>query len=163
MLPRAHPQHNLMTRPTKPNPRIQTARAGPDIARCLPAFLDLVQAVRILGVHVKLLLAVVRARQGAARDVRAQDDELRVVGHVVGFDGIGFQEPDEAGAEHGVRGCEEGLFEGVGRGEGAHDVGVEFGGDGGWGRRERCHGVVRVPGHGGVVEEGGGGGVPGVG
>ena len=64
-------------------------------------------------------------------------------------------EPDEARAEHGVGGRDEGVSEGIGGGEGVADFGCEegrhcgrLGGDGG-------EELVVGPGHAGVVEEGG--------
>lgn len=61
-----------------------------------------------LRVHVQVLLPVVRARQRRAREVRRQDVE----GRVRRVWGRGPDEPDEARAEHGEHGGEEGFFEG---------------------------------------------------
>ena len=75
---------------------------------------------------------------------------------------IAFDEPDEAWAEHGVGGCEEGGAEGFDTGEGGGDSFFEGGGDGGGGGGEGGEEGVVVPGHGGVVEEGSVGGGAGV-
>lgn len=72
-------------------------------------------------------------------------------------------EPDEAGAEHGVGGRDEAGSERFGGGEGIADFGREGGGHfwgvGGEGGEE----LVVGPGHAGVVEEGGGVRLAGVG
>ena len=122
MLPRAHPQHNLMTRPTPPNPRIQRAGCGPKAARArLHATPHLGQAVAVLGVHVDVLAAIVRAWQRRSCDISAEDGEERIVGWIVFARGVGFDEPDETGAEHGCGGREEGFFERGRGGEGRAD------------------------------------------
>lgn len=71
-------------------------------------------------------------------------------------------EPDEARAEHGVGGRDEGGPEGCGGGEGVVDFGGEDGGHFGGGRGEGGEELVVGPGHAGVVEEGGGLGLTGV-
>ena len=68
---------------------------------------------------------------------------------------VAFDEPDETGAEHGICGCEEGGAEGFDAGEGGGDSFFEGGGDGGGGGGEGGEEGVIVPGHGGVIEEGG--------
>lgn len=65
------------------------------------------QGVTGVGVQVAALGAEVRAWVGGAGDVGGEDGEL-AVGVSVG----GFDEPNEAGAEHGVGGGEEGGAEG---------------------------------------------------
>ena len=71
-------------------------------------------------------------------------------------------EPDEAGAEHGVGGGDEGGSERFGGGERIGDLSFEVGGHwwgiGGEGREE----LVVGPGHAGMIEEGGGVGLAGV-
>ena len=69
------------------------------------------------------LFPVVCARKGRAGDVGCEDCEFRGVGGG-GIVIVAFDEPDEAGAEHGVCGCEEGRTEGFYGAEG----GGEFGG-----------------------------------
>lgn len=80
----------------------------------------------------------------------------------MGVLGLVSDEPDEAGAEHGVGGRDEGGPEGFGGGEGVVDFGGEGGGHFGRGRREGGEELVVGPGHAGVVEEGGGVGLTGV-
>lgn len=65
-------------------------------------------------------------------------------------------EPDEAGAEHGVGGRDEGGSERLGGGEGLADSGREGGGHFGRVGAEGGEELVVGPGHAGVVEEGGG-------
>ena len=102
-----------------------------------------------------------RARQGRAGEVGRQDGEL--VFHQVGVSVLVADEPDEAGAEHGVGGRDEGVSEGVGGGEGVAEFGSEEGGHFGRGGGEGGEELVVGPGHAGVVEEGGGLGLTGVG
>ena len=64
-------------------------------------------------------------------------------------------EPDEAGAEHGVGGCDEGGLERFDGGEGIVYVGGEAGGHFGRVRGEGGEELVVGPGHACVVEEGG--------
>jgi len=75
-----------------------------------------------------------------------------------------LHEPDEARAEHGVGGEEEGLAEGVERGEVLVYERGELGGGGGGERGvglDAAEEEVVVEGHGGEVEEVGAGGVAG--
>lgn len=92
-------------------------------------------------------------RERRAGKVGRQEREF--VFHQVGVLGLVSDEPDEAGAEHGVGGGDESGPEGFGGGEGVADFGGEggghFGGFGGEGGEE----LVVGPGHAGVVEEGG--------
>ena len=113
------------------------------------------------GILVLLLPPVMRAWQRRAGEVGRQDGEL--VFHQVGVAVLVADEPDEAGAEHGVGGRDKGVSEGFGGGEGVADSGCEegrhfarAGGDGG-------EELVIGPGHAGVVEEGGGLGLTRVG
>ena len=71
-------------------------------------------------------------------------------------------EPDEAGAEHGVGGRDEGGAERFGGGEGVADLGGDGVGHFGRSRGEGGEEVVVGPGHAGVVEEGGRVGLAGV-
>ena len=59
--------------------------------------------------HVDGLAAVVRAREGRAGQVGVEDAEMLVR--------VAFDEPGEAGAEHGICGGDEGLAEGLQGGE----------------------------------------------
>lgn len=101
-------------------------------------------------------------RVGGAGDVGVEDGEV-----VAGGAGlVQADEPDEARAEHGVCGGEEGGAEGVEGGEGGGDLGEEGGRDvrgrGGGGRGQGAEEDVVVVGGGSVVEEGGMGGLTGV-
>lgn len=113
---------------------------------------------RVVGVQVDALLAVVGAAEGAAGDVGGEDLE-GCVGDVVCLD-----EPDEAGAEHGVCGEEEGFLEGLEGREVAIDEGRDVGGgigvDVGVGVDAAEEEVV-VESHGGDVESVGHHGVAG--
>lgn len=105
------------------------------------------------GIVVLLLPPVVRARERRAGEVGRQDGEFVV--HHGGVPVLVSDEPDEAGAEHGVGGRDEGFPERVGGGEGLADFGGEDGGY--WWRvwGEGGEELVVGPGHAGVVEEGG--------
>ena len=94
-----------------------------------------------------------RARERRAGEVGRQDREF-VLQHE-GVPVLVADEPDEAGAEHGVGGRDDGVPEGVGGGEGVADSGGEVGGHFGRGRGEGGEELVVGPGHAGVVEEGG--------
>lgn len=151
MLPRIHakqwrnihtPQRLLRTR----LPRPRTVPKRPRIR------------LRIQRVSIHTLLAVVRPADGRTSKVRRQDAE--------GARGalVGLHEPDEARAEHGVGGEEEGLAEGVEGGEVLVDEGREVVGGGGGERGvglDAAEEEVVVEGHGGEVEEVGAGGVAG--
>lgn len=80
-----------------------------------------------------------------AGDVGGEERELAV---------LGLDEPDEAGAEHGVGGGDEFGAEGVDRGEGGFESALKGGGHGGRVGREGGEKEVVVVRHGGVVEEG---------
>ena len=162
MLPRAHPQQYLRARSPQSHSRVQRAGCGAEGSRC-SARAEFGDGGGVFGVHVDGLFAVVCAGEGGAGYIRTEDRQRRVVGGIRLPGRVGFQEPDEAGAEHGGGGGEEGFFEGVGGGEGGREALAEERGHGSWGWRERRHCVVRVPGHGGGVEEGGHGGVAGMG
>lgn len=122
MLPRIHTQqrlqHNrplrhqrLIPTPRPKHPRLQTR------------------------IHILFLLPIMRPRQRTARNKRRQDREFRP-GLQVAVVVVAFDEPDEAGAEHGVCGCEEGRAEGFDAGEGGGEFFFEGGGDGGGGGGE---------------------------
>lgn len=145
MLPRIHPQANLNIRPAR-----RQLRSGPTQWAMTPRPQ---RRVRIL-----LLPPIMRPRQRTARYIRRQQRELRL--RAAGDPVAAFDEPDVAGAEHGVRGGDHGRAEGFdaaeGLGEEVGEVLRKGGGVGGEGGEE----LVVGPGGGGVVEERGGGGVP---
>lgn len=100
-----------------------------------------------VGRHVDLLGSEVRLGQGGAGKVGTQ--QLHLAFRVV------LDDPDEAGAEHGVGGLNQLGTEDVEAGEGLFDLGPEGGGWFGPLRGEAGEEDVVVGGHGGVVEEGG--------
>ena len=102
------------------------------------------------------------ARERGAGDVGGQDGEFVALEEVVAA--AVADEPDEARAEHGVGGRDEGAAEGVDRGEGLADGLGQVPGHGVvlWIRTEGREELVVGPGHAGVVEEGGGVRVAGV-
>lgn len=73
-------------------------------------------------VQVVALLSHVRTRQGRARQVRCQYHQPFLVCVIL------LHQPDEARAEHGVGGREEGFLEGLERGEAFVYLWEEFGG-----------------------------------
>lgn len=73
------------------------------------------------GIVILLLPPVVRPRQRRPGEVGRQDREF--VLHHGGVAVLVSDEPDEAGAEHGVGGCDEAGFERFGGGEGVADLG----------------------------------------
>ena len=151
MLPRVHPQQDVEVRPAV---REFAFLAGEE-RRAAEG------AGGHHGVVVLLLSPVVRARQGGAGDVGREDREL-VFKHIrVAV--LVPDEPDEAGAEHGVGGRDEGFLERFEGGEGLVDMGREGGRHFGGGRGEGGEELVVGPGHAGVVEEGGGEGLTRVG
>jgi len=109
-----------------------------------------VVGARVEGGHVLLLRAEMGEREGRAGQVCAQ--QLHLAGFLV------LDDPDEAGAEHGVGGLDQLGAEGVVAGEGVGQVGGEAGGGFGLLGGEAVEEHVVVAGHGGVVEEGGLGG-----
>ena len=76
--------------------------------------------VGVVCVEVVGLAPVVGARQRRSGQVGGQDAQSAAQAVVVGL-----HEPDKAGAEHGLGGGEEGVAQGVERGEVLVDVGVE--------------------------------------
>lgn len=72
-------------------------------------------------------------------------------------------QPDEARPEHALGGGEELRAEGLDGGEGAGETGNEVVGHGGWRGGQGGEEVVVVPGHAGMIEEGGLIGIAGIG
>lgn len=106
-----------------------------------------------LGVHVLGLEAPVRAGIGRAGDVGGEQRKLAL---------LGLDEPDEARPEHGVRGGDELAAQRLDGGEGGLHPLLEGRGHGGRGGGEGREEEVVVVRHGGVVEEGGHGGLAGI-
>ena len=111
-------------------------------------------------------------RQRRPGNIGTQNGELGIICGIalvrarrtaVGARGWVADQPDEARAEHALGGGEELRAEGLDGGEGAGETGDEVAGHGGWGGGKGGEEVVVVPGHAGMVEEGGLVGVAGVG
>lgn len=109
-------------------------------------------AVLARGVHVGVLAAPVGGGVRRSGEVGGEDGE-------VGRGGL--DEPDEAGAEHCRGGGDEFAAEGLDAAEGAFEVAAEVGGHGVRVGGEVLEEEVVVVGHGGVVEDGGLGGLAG--
>lgn len=104
------------------------------------------------GVHVGALEAPVGARVRGSREVSREDAVVLVAC---------LDEPDEARAEHGGGGEDHFAAEGVDGGEGVGELGGEGFGHGFRVRGDVLEEEVGVVRHGGVVEDGGLGGVLG--
>ena len=151
MLPRIHPQQDIDIRPPEPELTFLPGKERRAAERARAHH----------GIVVLLLPPVVGARERRAGEVGGQDGEF--VLHHDGVPVLVSDEPDEAGAEHGVGGRDEGVPERFGGGEGLANFGGEDCGHW-WGvRGEGGEELVVGPGHAGVVEEGGEVGLAGVG
>jgi len=104
------------------------------------------------GVHIGVLTTPVSRGIGGTGEVGGEDGEL-------GRGGL--DEPDEAGAEHCRGGGDEFAAEGLDAAEGALEIAAEVGGHGVRVGGKVLEEEVVVVGHGGVVEDGGLGGLAG--
>lgn len=131
--------------------RLQLDTARGQVPCALAVSVDLVLevglggAIATDGVHVCRLRAPVGSGVRRASEVGREDAEVT---------GAGFDEPDEAGAEHGGGGDDEFAAEGLDGGEGGLELVAEGVGHGCAGGRYALEEEVVVVCHGGVVEGG---------